>query len=346
MEDYDFNGYEDYYVGNDTTENVTAGGLAAFQVHRSRLTEALLVVNSAICLLGVGGNGLVIWICGFRMKRTVTSTWYLSLAVSDFLFCAWMPFSLAVMASAHWPFGAVMCKLTSGALFLNMFSSLFLLVLISADRYVMVTFPVWAQNRRTIRRAAAAVALAWVLAATLSTPSLAFRQIKGHGNATLCYTDYGSASTHRVVALSRFVVGFAMPLLLIVSCYALIVVRLRGIRAARTSKPLLVVATLVVAFFACWLPYHIFVLLEIDHQQHSAALVRVGQEVGGTLAAGHSFLNPILYVLMGHDFRRTLRRSALTKMEHALREDGPASRCASRSVSVEARAGLQISVVG
>ncbi|XP_036385582.1 chemokine-like receptor 1 [Megalops cyprinoides] len=334
--------YEDYNVGNDTTE--TASEVVAFQSHRSHMTDILLVVNSAICLLGVSGNGAVIWIAGFRMRRTVTTTWYLSLAVSDFLFCMCLPFSVVFMATSHWPFGSAMCKLTSCILFLNMFSSIFLLVLISVDRCASVTFPVWAQNHRKVRKASVVVILAWVASATLSMPSMFFREVKVHGNGTLCFTNYHTPSAHGAVALSRFVCGFAVPFLVIVSCYSIIIQKLRGHRVTRSPKPFRVASALIAAFFICWLPYHVFVLLEINHTQHSVQVMKVGLEMGFTLAAANSFLNPILYMFMGDNFRQKLRCSSmLWRIENAMGEDGNAStRCVSRSASMDGKATLYV----
>ncbi|CAB1322042.1 unnamed protein product [Coregonus sp. 'balchen'] len=141
----------------------------------------LLVVNVVILLLGVFGNGVVIWIAGLKMKKTVNTTWYLSLAISDFIFCACLPFNIISMVTKEWMLGLFMCKFTSFVIFLNMFSSIFLLVVISVDRYVLVVFPVWAQNQRTVRRASVVVVLAWAISVALSIPSTVFRQVTTDG---------------------------------------------------------------------------------------------------------------------------------------------------------------------
>ncbi|KAL6465895.1 hypothetical protein MHYP_G00260280 [Metynnis hypsauchen] len=111
------------------------------------------VTNVIIIVLGLAGNGLVIWIAGFKVKKSVVSTWYLSLAVSDFIFCSFLLFDVIDMVKNEWLFGRFMCNFSFFILFLNMFSSIFLLVIISVDRCVIVTFPVWTQNHRTIENA-------------------------------------------------------------------------------------------------------------------------------------------------------------------------------------------------
>lgn len=319
MDDFEYNPYGDYTPDNETDDNssVFEGGLVVtFNSPTPFLMETLVVINTLISLLGLIGNATVIWISGCKMKTTVNTTFYLSLAISDLLFCVCLPFNVFYLATSHWPFGLLMCKVTSSAMFLNMFSSVFLLVLISVDRCVLITFPVWAQNHRTVRKASGVVFLMWALSAALTLPSLVHRQIKTHGSATLCYTDY---SGHRTVVLTRFICGFVNPLLVIIFCCSVLIVKLRRL-TVKSTKPSKVMAALIVSFFVCWVPFHTFLLLELHLDKHSLGAVETGLRVGGTLAAANSFLNPILYVFIGNDFRRTLKRSVLWKIENAMAE--------------------------
>uniref|UniRef100_A0A3B1JNC7 G-protein coupled receptors family 1 profile domain-containing protein n=1 Tax=Astyanax mexicanus TaxID=7994 RepID=A0A3B1JNC7_ASTMX len=135
------------------------------------------VANVIIFILGVGGNGLVIWITGFKVKKSVVNTWYLSLALSDFLFCCTLPFSVIHVIMKDWIFGLFMCKLMFFAVYFNWFSSIFVLAIVSVDRCVLVKFPVWAQNKRTVRKASGITVLAWILSAVLSTPSFCFQDV-------------------------------------------------------------------------------------------------------------------------------------------------------------------------
>ncbi|KAK1806284.1 hypothetical protein P4O66_000153 [Electrophorus voltai] len=145
----DYSDYDNYTVDNLTYEEVS------FRVHPTCSGEvlciALVVINALIFLLGIVGNGMVIWIAGFKMKNSVSTTWmkklvnttwYLSLAVSDFLFCAFLPFHVVYLVKGDWVFGLFLCKFQSFIMFINMFSSIFLLLIISMDRCVVVMFPV------------------------------------------------------------------------------------------------------------------------------------------------------------------------------------------------------------
>ncbi|KAM9810656.1 chemokine-like receptor 1 [Neosynchiropus ocellatus] len=303
----------------------------------------LLVVSVVIFLLGFCGNALVIWISGFRMRKSVNTTWYLSLAISDFIFCVFLPFSIANTAMENWVFGLFMCKFVSFVLFLNMFSSIFLLVVISIDRCISVVHPVWAQNHRTVNKASVVVVLSWVLAIALSLPSVLFRDSQSYIERTICFNKYPDVNTHKAVAYGRFLAGFAAPFTIIVVCYSIIISKLRTNRMTKSSKPFKVMTALVATFFICWLPYHVFVLLELQKEHHNHDVLTHGLAIAVALAAANSFLNPVLYVFMGNDFKQKVRRSVLSKMENAMAEDGrTTSRYLSRSSSVDARASTHI----
>lgn len=317
--------------------------------HKSACLEevfcvSLLVVNMVIFLLGFGGNALVIWICGFKMKKTVNTTWYLSLAISDFVFCAFLPINIAHIVMEDWIFGLFMCKFTSSVMFLNMFSSIFLLVVISVDRFVSVVFPVWAQNHRTVKVASIIVVLAWLLAIALSVPSVIFRDVDSHLGRTMCFNNYTSSQySHKIVALSRLLAGFVVPFIIIIICYSIIILKLRTNRMTKSAKPFKVMTALVAAFFICWLPYYVFVLLELNYQDYDHSVLTIGLKVGTSMAAANSFLNPMLYVFMGNDFKQKFKNSVLSKMANAMAEEGrTTSRYLSRSSSMDGRASTHI----
>lgn len=309
----------DYFASNET-ENTTTEGPVNVTSSQSSLVYVHVAINIIISVVGLGGNSVVIWICGWKMKRTVITTWYMSLAISNLLFCAFLPLEISYMITSHWPFGQVLCKFTSSALFLNMHSSVFLLVLISADRCVLILFPVWAHNHRTVKKAFGAVALMWLLSALLTLPSVIFRKTTVHDSVTQCHTDYKDHFRHRAVKLSRFICGFLIPFLTIVFCCVVLGVKLRR-STIRSKKPYKIMAALILSFFFCWVPYHTFVLLELDLGNHSLGVLHTGLKVGVTLAAANSFISPILYVFIGNDFKRTLKRSLTSRFEEAMAED-------------------------
>ncbi|KAK0141983.1 Chemokine-like receptor 1 [Merluccius polli] len=200
-----------------------------------------------------------------------------------------------------------------------MYSSVFVLVLISIDRCVMVTFPVWSQNHRTIKKASGVLVLMWILSAALTLPSLLYRNITVHGTVTLCYADY--RHRHKAVVLTRFIWGCLIPFVIIVSCTVILCMKLRRL-TIKSTKPYKVMVALILSFFICWIPYHTFVFLELDIHKHNLNVVKTGLVVGSTSAAANSLINPFLYVFIGNEFKQTLKKSLMLRMEYAMAEDG------------------------
>ncbi|XP_054869479.1 chemerin-like receptor 1 [Amphiprion ocellaris] len=312
---------------------------------RNSLPIMSMIVYSLAFVLGVIGNGVVIWVTGFKMKKTVNTVWILNLAVTDFLFTACLPLSVTSLAlDFHWPFGNFMCKLNTAVTFLNLYTSVYLLMVISMDRCVSVVWPVWAQNHRNVRKASWVSLGVWVGALILSIPYFVFRdtEVSPKENVTLCFNnfalsdDYETPSVlqlrqfrHKVLVVIRFFLKFVIPFTVIVSCYAIIIHRLRRNRtlASQTSRPFKIIAAIIITFFVCWAPLHIMGLVELagvptDQPSDTLELViSVGLPIATSLAFLNSCLNPLLYVFMGQDFKDEVRKSILKALESAFQEE-------------------------
>ncbi|KAM9310315.1 chemerin-like receptor 1 [Pholidichthys leucotaenia] len=310
------------------------------------LNTMSLIIYSLAFVLGVLGNGVVIWVTGFKMKKTVNTVWFLNLAVADFLFTAFLPLSVTYTAmDFHWPFGKFMCKLNTTVSFLNMFASVYILVVISVDRCVSVVWPVWAQNHRNICKASCVSLCVWVVALILSAPYFIFRDIgPSYHNEDIinCFNNFtfsGDEETpsvselgrfrHQAMIITRFLLGFVIPFTVIVSCYAMIIHRLRRNRtlASHSSRPFKIIAAIIITFFLCWVPFHIMGLIELinhlseDTNETLDNIIIIGVPIATSLAFLNSCLNPLLYVFMGQDFKDKVRKSILNVLETAFQED-------------------------
>ncbi|XP_022617659.1 chemokine-like receptor 1 [Seriola dumerili] len=308
---------------------------------RKSLNIMSVVVYCLAFVLGVLGNGVVIWVTGFKMKKTVNIVWFLNLAVADFLFTAFLPLSVTYTAmDFHWPFGNFMCRVNSTITSLNMFASVYILMVISVDRCVSVVWPVWAQNHRNIRTASYVSLGVWVLALTLSAPYFIFRDTFTYSeNTTLCFNnfalsdDYETPSVielrnfrHQAMTITRFLLGFVVPFTVIVSCYAVIIHRLRRNcnLASKSSRPFKIIAAVITTFFLCWAPFHIVLLIELVNftgSQTFGYVLSIVIPIATSLAFLNSCLNPLLYVFMGQDFKDKARKSILNVLKTAFQEE-------------------------
>ncbi|KAK2506378.1 hypothetical protein MC885_010932 [Smutsia gigantea] len=146
-----------------------------------------MVILSLTFLLGLPGNGLVLWVAGLKMQRTVNTVWFLHLTLADFLCCLSLPFSLAhLVLQGHWPYGWLLCKLIPSVIILNMFASVFLLMAISLDRCLLVLKPVWCQNHRNVRTAFTICGCIWVVAFIMCIPVFIYREMFTVDDHNMC----------------------------------------------------------------------------------------------------------------------------------------------------------------
>lgn len=331
--------FEDYYY--DVFENFD------FTDEYADLTKSLntvsLVVYSLTFVIGVLGNSVVIWAAGFKMKKTVNTVWFLNLAVADLLFTMLLPLSVTYLAlDFHWPFKTFMCKMNTGISFVNMYASVYFLVVISVDRCMSVVWPVWIQNNRNVRKASWVSLAVWILALILSSPYYVFRDTRFTFGKIACYTNYLLSDhadplialglvkfRYRATAITRFILGFVFPFTAIVFCYAVLIYRVCNNRtlAKQSARAFKIIVAIIIAFFLCWAPFHIFALLEMIYfpaaaqDQKISTALRVGIPLTTSLAFINSCLNPILYVFMGQDFKDRVCKSILEALETAFQED-------------------------
>ncbi|KFO36521.1 N-formyl peptide receptor 2 isoform X2 [Fukomys damarensis] len=297
-----------------------------------------LVVLSVTCVLGVLGNGLVIWVAGFRMARTVTSICYLNLAIADFSFTTTLPFLIVSMAmDGQWTSGWFLCKLVHIVMEINLYGSVFLIALIALDRCICVLHPIWAQNHRTVSLAKKVIVGIWIFALVLSLPififlSTASDRRSGNIYCTFSFASWGDTVEKRLeVALAtltargiiRFIIGFSTPMSTVAICYGLIAAKIRRKGMMDSSRPFRVLTAVVASFFICWFPFQLVALLRTiwvkERSKYKMLAVLINPTM--SLALFNSCINPILYVFLGRDFRERLLHSLPASLERALRED-------------------------
>ncbi|XP_036385307.1 C3a anaphylatoxin chemotactic receptor [Megalops cyprinoides] len=315
----DFEDFEDFlglHFWNESADNVT---------HPKSLNAVPIVLYSLTCLLGIPGNAFVIWIAGFKMKRTVNTIWFVNLASADFLCCLSIPFSIVEIAlDYHWPYGNVLCKVLPTVIILNMFASVFTLTLISLDRFALVIKPVWSQNHRSTALASVLCIAAWCMALALSLPSMIYREVHTEASNDICTYDHSSAGSSVVksIHVTRFVFGFLLPLTVIIICYSLIAGKVSRSSFSKSQKAFRIILGVIVAFFVCWLPYHIVgLLMEYGGDIATSPMMGLLDQLSVSLAYINSCLNPLLYVFMGQDFKEKVKLSLRRVLENAFSED-------------------------
>uniref|UniRef100_A0A6J0SN33 Chemerin-like receptor 2 n=1 Tax=Pogona vitticeps TaxID=103695 RepID=A0A6J0SN33_9SAUR len=318
--------YEDNFT--EYFENYEEDEPPEFYLSNAQIVS--LVLHGIAFLLGVPGNAIVIWIMGFKWDKTVTSLWFLNLAIADLIFVLFLPLYIAYVALGfHWPFGSWLCKANSFIALFNMFASVFFLTAISLDRYVHLIHPAFSYKHRTLKNTLFLVLTIWILATVIGSPALYFRDtLTLPNNITICYNNFHPSDLdliilrHHVLTWVRFICGYLFPLLTMIVCYSLLISQVKKSAILTSSRLFWTVLVVVFVFFVCWTPYHIFSILELSahHNNYLHGLLRDAIPLSVGFAFINSCLNPILYVLLSKKLPSCFRVTFSELVKHTLWE--------------------------
>ena len=143
---------------------------------------------------------------------------------------------------------------------------------------------------------------------------------------TYCYSNV-TLKRHKDLIVLRFVLGFLIPFVIIIGSYVAIGMRTRRLHRKRIGRrSLRIIFAIILAFFICWLPFHVFQFTDyycrvqaVD--QTFKSLVYGGLALSSSLTVFNSCLNPFLYVFMCDEFQRKLRQSVCLVFESTFAED-------------------------
>ncbi|XP_069717018.1 chemerin-like receptor 2 [Phaenicophaeus curvirostris] len=318
----DFENYSYFYDLSEEDESPQSSLSIAHMISLSFYSVAFL--------LGVPGNAIVIWFMGFKWDKSVSTLWFLNLAIADFIFVLFLPLYITYVAMGfHWPFGKWLCKMNSFIALLNMFASVFFLTFISLDRYIRLVHPVFSYKYRTVRNTLILSGIIWMSAAIIGGPALYFRDTATVlNNVTICYNNFHVHDrelillTHHILIWVRLAFGYLFPLVTMVICYSLLIVKVKRRTVLTSSRLFWTIIAVVVAFFVCWTPYHIFSIVELSahHNENLHDLLQDGIPLSTGLGFINSCLNPILYVLISKKFQAQVKTTVSEVLKLALWE--------------------------
>ncbi|XP_048398408.1 type-1 angiotensin II receptor [Stegostoma tigrinum] len=279
------------------------------------------VIYSIIFAVGVLGNSMVVLVIYRYLKlTTVANIFLLNLALADLIFVITLPLWVAYTALEYdWPFGIFLCKIGATVVQLNMNASVFLVTCLSIDRYLAIVHPMKSRTKRTLVHAWVVCTVVWILAVLVSLPPMFLRKVFHYKewNKTICafyYPEKHKTQWILGMALLKTLLGFLIPLLIILICYTLIVKSLVQAFQIERSKPanneaFKLIVAVVVSFILCWLPFQIFTFLDVLSRlkiiEHCHITEIIDTSIPFTICVAYfnSCLNPILYGLVARNFR-------------------------------------------
>ncbi|XP_036348514.2 mas-related G-protein coupled receptor member X2-like [Ochotona princeps] len=265
-----------------------------------------------IALVGLPGNGTVLWFLGVRMHKNAFYTYILHLALADFLFlcCQVMDSLLIIMEFLH-PFSIdnpFYNFLITAEAFLYMVS-LSILSTISAERCLSVLWPIWYRCHRHKHLSAIMCALIWALSLTLSIVKI---------TSCLSNIDY---SENIWCQIFTSLAAIWLLLLFLILCGSTLTLLLRVHSSQRLPMTRLYVTILltVLVFMLCGLPCGITWIYVLGNEFLSKNYIPRYHVITVFLSCINSSANPIIYFFVG-SFRQQRRQSFKLVLQRALQD--------------------------
>ncbi|KAK5865133.1 hypothetical protein PBY51_016321 [Eleginops maclovinus] len=275
---------------------------------------------SLITVLGLVGNGLalVVLIRTYRQSSPF-HIYMLNLGVSDLLYVMTLPLRVVYyVKKGQWSFGDFLCRISSYALYVNLYCSIYFMAAMSFTRFLAIVFPVQNMQLVTEFRSKLVCVCIWILICLLSSPFL----ITGETtdlitNKTKCFEPPKRGEEQKLIMLNyvSLVVGFILPFLVILVCYAGIVRALmsRNHAARRQrvtdTRVIRMIVIVLLTFLISFMPYHVqrtIHLNAITRDCSEKVALQKSVVVTQCLAAANSCFDPLLYFFSGEGFRSRL----------------------------------------
>lgn len=258
------------------------------------------ILFSLVCLVGIAGNTLVIYVVlRYSKMQTVTNMYIVNLAIADEFFLIGIPFLIVTILSNHWVFGHITCKAYMITTSINQFTSSIFVCIMSADRYIAVCHPISSPKWRTPVISKLVSCFAWCCSILLIVPLIEHAQeVKGMNGKRSCvivwdsseldnnittyhlnntftnmtnssmFDEIDDSSSAIVFTIYTFVLSFLIPLTLILFFYSQVLRKLRTVGPSSKSrekkkshrKVTNLVSSVVLVYIICWAPYWVLQL--------------------------------------------------------------------------------------
>ncbi|NXA92279.1 OXGR1 protein, partial [Melanocharis versteri] len=278
----------------------------------------LSILYSLIFLVCFPGNIVAIFVYCVKMRPWKSSTIImLNLAITDLLYVVTLPFFIHYNANGNdWIFGDFMCKFIQFCFYFNTYSGIIFLSCFSIFRFLLVVRPMKSLFLRKRRWAVVISAVVWMISLVVLSPLAILIVPSQKQNKTIC-PDLVAAEDFdksRWYNWGLTVFAFFLPLLTVTLCYVLIICILATgphTQASYKQKARRLSVLLLVVFYVCFLPFHIFrgICLELRVQPVSCHLKETTLFmfiITKPLAALNTFANLLLYVVSGDNFQQAM----------------------------------------
>ncbi|KAM3840828.1 mas-related G-protein coupled receptor member H-like [Vipera latastei] len=300
----DLNATENYYGYNNTTDSYEhTEQLSPTEIGWIALTGIILIA----CCIGLVGNGYIIWLLGFQMKRNCFTTFIFNLAIADFGYLTSIVIFF-INLFIYFPQSEIffqICVYFGHMMYVN---ANFLLTAISIDRCVAVLFPLWHRCSRPQYLSSRVCAFLWISSFLL-------------GGIINIMTNFGYYRLLTVYFLVTAIV--CLPLITLSTVVLFIKVCLKSNQKNKGRLLLMILITLL-CFLILGFPLNVFVvIMNFSDTDDDKMQYWFGCSI--LFSYLNSSINPVIYFLVGRKKGAQSKESIKVLLQKVFKE-GEATR--------------------
>ena len=274
-----------------------------------------------IAVVGLAGNGIVLWLLAFHLHRNAFSVYVLNLAGADFLYL----FTQVVHSLE------CVLQLDNNSFYILLIVTMFaylaglcMIAAISVERSLSVMWPIWYHCQRPRHTSSIMCALLWAFCLLLN-----FLLGEGCG---LLFSDpkYYFCITCALITTALIILLTVVPS---VSSLALLVKMICGSHRIPVTRFYVTIALTLVVFIFLGLPFGIYSSFLIMFKEFQSIFSYHVLEVTIFLSCVNSCANPIIYFLVGSIRQHRLRWQSLKLLLQRAMQDTPEEESGERGPS-------------
>ncbi|XP_063302423.1 proto-oncogene Mas-like [Pelobates fuscus] len=313
------------YTNDTTLENL---------VHTVIISSISLFVS----LIGIVGNGLVIWFLSFKIKKNPSTVYIFNLALADafFLVCVSVLHIFTVVLNIEVPFeqkiedghlNNVLSSLTISCLF-GFNTSVSLLTAISVERCICVLFPIWYYCNRPRYLSSIICSAIWFMSCLFSILEFIYCYYESYKQNNV-HEISGGGCEYMFVTICFISFMLCIPSMTVSSLVLLIKVWTTS-QHRQPQKLYLVITVTVISFLLFAMPMRISLLVWYKHQIMPPFPI---MDIFSLFICVNSSINPFIYFLIGHRGTGGGKRNLRTILQSVFREEGSQIRKAQSNIN-------------
>lgn len=268
---------------------------------------------SIFFIIGFPANCLSLYVACVLMKKGNNLAVYLiNLCVGDLLYILTLPVWIAM--ALGWAVSDSLCSVIAVVMFNSFYVGSGFLCCISMDRYLAIVFPLHFVRVREVRTAVMVSVIVWLVEITVHLSLLGFTgAIRNFSDHRMCKEPEIMTKTSADMAITRAVLGFLIPVLIMSFCFMEIIRALNKSTSTVVSERrkicfllLFLLFTYLVAFTPFQVVMFIRGLLEPEHCSVAQQLRAVYMVFVATTTI-NSVLDPIIYCLISESAKTEMK---------------------------------------